>query len=170
MIERCDLMKKVLVFLTLLFIFSASLAVAAGPEGDPAKDPKGFRGYLWGTDFEIINSREPLTFSKSEKLPNGKSLEIYLDQSKVESGRLFTYMFVDKKLAIGSITTTLEWKEDMLNAAKGVWGEPTSINKAGEIFWNFRFTRIMSRTAPEWFDISLSDPDFIKKYIEPFAE
>ena len=164
-------MKRFFTFLVFM-ILTSSIAFTAGPEGDPAKDPHGFRNYLWGTSFETINNIEKITFSGLIKLSDCKDLEIYCDETTDDKGVIITYMFIDKKLSIGSIAVPIQNKANMLDLVKKFWGEPTSINKDGDFSWDFKFTKIDTKTdsSLELFDFTLFDSKFIRKYIEPLAE
>ena len=154
-------MKRFLIVLVIL-ICATSLALAAGPEGDQAKDPKGFRDYLWGTSLETLSNKEVIFFSSKIKATDGKNIEVYADVRMKDKGLISLYAFAEKKLVAGTFTIALGSKEKFLGVVKELWGEPTS-TKDGDLFWNFRTTRIVARTSLRVFEITLSDRSFMEE-------
>ena len=136
-------MKRFFTFLVLM-ILTSSIVLAAGPEGDPAKDPKGFRSYAWKTDLSTIQSKEKDTFTFTQAIEHqGKTIKYY----KSSDGP-FEYHFgiYNEKLISGKIVVSgKENFDNSLSVLRKAYGSPTSILTVDMQSWMFPNTIIGSQ-------------------------
>lgn len=134
-------MKKITILLILLITLAlSSVSFAAGPMGDPAKDPGGFRGFPWGTSLEEVSSKEDLHFVGTTNPTNEIEAQVYLVQT--DDGNIL-YAFIDDALFSGTLEffPDEENKETLIRVSIDMYGEPND-EKDGVLFWNFEKTRI----------------------------
>lgn len=163
-------------FALLILLSFSSISFAAGPEGDPAKDPKGFRDLSWGTSVKEVNQKTPLVFAASQVLSIGNHLQVYYSLTSTD---VVFYGFSNEKLVTTGLDLPLSATENLVATAKNLYGEPTSKNEGvpftftedgksvvknmDTLFWNFATTRIIITPRNNNTNITCSDAHFFKK-------
>ena len=145
-------MKKILLSL-LLLVFVSNISFAE------KNTLNGFKGYLWGTDFHIINQEKQLIWEKESDNEG-----IHISQKDSNSIEEYKYIFYDNKL-IGGIVSfktdtsynlameTLRFKLGKANRSQGyVWWSVPETQIKSPFFSNlieFKSSHYLLKTKPE---------------------
>lgn len=151
-------LKKIILILALMLLIP--FAVSAQEQAfDPAKDPKGFMTYLWGTPVDEVVEKEQLTLIDTKPHQNSE-IKIYKQPLSEENPFQITYVFFEDKLVSGVILIAKENKPLLMNFTQSEFGPYSYESSDGIYYWEFPDTRIMGITHAETFTISFGDQKF----------
>lgn len=154
-------MKKIIFILALILLVPFATAAAQETALDPAKDPKGFMGYSWGSPLAEIVEKEDLIFIESKPLQNDE-LKIY--KLPLEEGHPFqiTFVFFEDKLVSGVFLVRPENKSHLLELTQQGFGPYSYESKDGTYYWEFPETRIIGLSHEDSFTVSFGSQAFYK--------
>lgn len=143
-------MKKTALLLLFAVFFSFSSNSFA------AQDPKGFKGYPWGTDFWTIDQEKELKWDSIQNRFEG----VHISMKDTKSGVSYRYVFFDNQLIGGIIVFPDEATyTKAMNVLYDNFGQP---NRAqGYTWWFLSDTQIKSPFFSK--TIELTSVDYLLK-------